>query len=48
MLDAYARYNSRADNTSRGAAGDILDVIEAAGRNAKTLSPDASPVPSSQ
>lgn len=48
MLDAYARYNSKADNTSRGAAGDILDVIEAAGRNAKTSSPDASPVPSSQ
>ena len=48
MLEAYARYNSAADDTSRGVAGDIVDVIEAAGTNAQTSSPDAPPVPSRQ
>ncbi len=33
LLDAYARYNSAADDTVRGAAGDVLNVIEAARRN---------------
>lgn len=33
LLDAYARYNSAADDTARGAAGDVLTVIEAARRN---------------
>jgi len=43
MLEAYARYNSAADDTSRGAAGGILDALEAAGRSAQAPS-DASPV----
>jgi hypothetical protein len=41
LLDAYARYNSAADDTSRGAAGEILDLVESAGRNPQ-LPTDAS------
>jgi hypothetical protein len=48
MLEAYARYNSAADDTSRGAAGDILDVLEAAGKHAQSPSSDASSVRSRQ
>jgi hypothetical protein len=39
MLAAYGRYNQDADDTARRAAGDILDVLEAAGR--KDLVPPA-------
>jgi hypothetical protein len=44
MLAAYGRYNHAADDTARRAAGDILDVLEAAGRK-NTISPaDAAPI----
>jgi hypothetical protein len=42
LLTAYARYNEAADVTTRGAAGGILDVIEAAGRKTRTRPIDAS------
>lgn len=44
MLTAYGRYNRATDDTARRAAGDILDVLEAAGRK-NTISPaDAAPI----
>jgi hypothetical protein len=44
MLAAYGRYNHAADDAARRAAGDILDVLEAAGRK-NTISPaDAAPI----
>lgn len=44
MLAAYGRYNRAVDATARRAAGDILDVLEAAGRK-NTISPaDAAPI----
>jgi hypothetical protein len=44
MLAAYGRYNRAANDTARRAAGDILDVLEAAGRK-NTISPaDAAPI----
>jgi hypothetical protein len=44
MLAAYGRYNHASDDTARRAAGDILDVLEAAGRK-NTISPaDAAPI----
>jgi len=44
MLAAYGRYNRPADDTARRAAGDILDVLEAAGRK-NTISPaDVAPI----
>ena len=48
ILNAYARYNPAADDTSRGVAGGILDVLEAAGSHVQTPSSDAPPVPSRQ
>lgn len=39
MLAAYRRYNRAADDTTRGAAGGVLDVLEAAGRT--STPPDA-------
>ena len=48
ILNAYARYNPAADDTSRGVAGGILDVLEAAGSHVQTTSSDAPPVPSRQ
>jgi hypothetical protein len=44
MLAAYGRYNHAADDAARRAAGDMLDVLEAAGRK-NTISPaDAAPI----
>ena len=44
MLAAYGRYNRSVDDTARRAAGEILDVLEAAGRK-NTISPaDAAPI----
>jgi hypothetical protein len=44
MLAAYGRYNRAVDDTARRAAGDLLDVLEAAGRK-NTISPaDAAPI----
>ena len=44
MLAAYGRYNRATVDTARRAAGDILDVLEAAGRK-NTISPaDAAPI----
>ncbi len=44
MLAAYARYNQSADDTARRAAGDILDVLEAAGRTTPISPADAAPI----
>lgn len=35
LLASYARYNEAADDTTRGAVGSILDVIEAAGKKSR-------------
>jgi hypothetical protein len=43
LLAAYARYNEAADDTTRGAAGSILDVIEAAGTKSRVPSKHAPP-----
>ena len=44
LLAAYGRYNRAADDPARRAAGEILDVLEAAGRK-HTISPaDAAPI----
>jgi hypothetical protein len=40
---AYARYNGAADDTTRGAAGSILDVIEAAGTKSRVSFKHAPP-----
>jgi hypothetical protein len=44
MLTAYARYNPSADDTARRAAGDILDVLEAAGRKNPISPADVAPL----
>lgn len=44
MLAAYGRYNHPADDTARRAAGDILDVLEAAGRKDLVSPADAAPL----
>lgn len=44
MLAAYGRYNRPADDTARRAAGDILDVLEAAGRKHPISPADAAPL----
>jgi hypothetical protein len=44
MLAAYGRYNQAADDTARRAAGDILDVLEAAGRKNPISPADAAPL----
>ncbi|MFM8415223.1 MAG: hypothetical protein ACKOCX_10915 [Planctomycetota bacterium] len=44
MLAAYGRYNRPADDTARRAAGDILDVLEAAGRKNPISPADAAPL----
>jgi hypothetical protein len=43
LLTAYARYNEAADDTTRGAAGSILDVLEAAGSKTRVLPSHAPP-----
>ena len=43
MLTAYARYNEAADDTTRSAAGGILDVLETAGRKSQVSPTDAPP-----
>jgi CheY-like chemotaxis protein len=43
LLAAYARYNEAADDTTRGAAGSILDVIEAAGTKSRVPPTHAPP-----
>ncbi len=42
LLTAYARYNDAADDTTRGAAGSILDALEAAGSKPR-VSPSHAP-----
>jgi len=44
MLAAYGRYNHPVDDTARRAAGDILDVLEAAGRKDLVSPADAAPI----
>jgi len=44
MLAVYARYNQAADDAARRATGDILDVLEAAGRK-NPISPADAPLP---
>jgi hypothetical protein len=44
MLAAYGRYNRSAADTARRAAGDILDVLEAAGRKDLISPADAAPL----
>ncbi len=43
LLTAYARYNEAADDTTRGAAGSILDVLEAAGTTSRVRPSNAPP-----
>jgi hypothetical protein len=44
MLAAYGRYTQSADDTARRAAGDILDVLEAAGRKNLVSPADVAPL----
>lgn len=44
MLAAYGRYNHHADDTARRAAGEILNVLEAAGRKNTIFPADAAPL----
>jgi hypothetical protein len=44
MLAAYGRYNHAVDDTARRAAGDTLDVLEAAGRKNMISPADAAPI----
>jgi hypothetical protein len=44
MLAAYGRYNHAADDAARRAAGDILNVLEAAGRKNMISPADAAPI----
>jgi hypothetical protein len=43
LLTAYARYNEAADDTTRGVAGSILDVLEAAGSTTRVSPSNAPP-----
>lgn len=48
LLASYARYNEAADDTTRGAAGSVLEVIEAAGKKSRVSRIHAPPQRSRQ